>query len=209
MDEPARSLKAYVVEEDKLVEIPESEQGYFYEENIYVIDAFNYQSRHYLYLWVGKKKSFEDIKYWDKYFEQLGYTCFGDDIIIGRIRRSKETAPFIYLFKNGVVIMEGKRGIESNKNQIFTIYSPFNKKPKAIQLSDISNFYFNSGNVYYFVWGESSKLYKWIGSSSNEQERNYNPQLLFEGKEIIEINESEEPEELWEVFLIKLKSLNL
>ena len=150
-DEPAKSLKVYIVEEDKLTEIPEHEQGYFYDEDIYVIDAFNYHSRHYLYLWVGKKKTFEDIKYCDKYFEKLGYTWMGDDIIIGRIRRSKETASFLYLFKSGVVIMGGQRSAESEQNQIFTVYSPFNKKPKAIELSDISHFYFNSGNVYYFV----------------------------------------------------------
>jgi len=38
---PATSLKTYVVENEELVELPPEENGHFYEENIYIIDAYD------------------------------------------------------------------------------------------------------------------------------------------------------------------------
>lgn len=78
------------------------------------------------------------------------------------------------------------------------MYCPFNKKSKAVELSHLDRFYFNSGNVYFMISADNSKLFKWIGQGSNQQERSFEPQLLFSGKEIVEVSQGEEPEELWQ-----------
>lgn len=60
---PAKDMTVYVVIDEKLTKLESEEVGHFYEDNIYVIDAHDSASRRYLYLWVGKKKTFDDIKH--------------------------------------------------------------------------------------------------------------------------------------------------
>jgi hypothetical protein len=50
------------------------------------------------------------------------------------------------------------------------------------------------------VTSDNTKLYKWVGKGSNNKERDFYPKALMEGKEVIEVEEGEEPEELWQTF---------
>lgn len=200
-DSVAKSMTVYVVDDqDELQQIDQSEYGYFYEDNVYVIDAHDSNSRHYVFLWVGGKKSFLELKHCDKYILKVTDYELGDDIIRERLRKGKESGKFLALFENGVVINKGSRdnpNAQSDQPQIYTIYSPYNKEAKAMELSDVDDFYFNSGNVYYFITADNTKLYKWVGKLSNEKEKEFCPKLLFDDKEIIEIQEGEEPDEIW------------
>lgn len=197
---PAKSITVYSVEEGNLVQVPEEEVGHFYEQNIYIIDAFDTTSRRLLYLWVGDKKTFNEFKDCEKHFGLLTDHTIGDDTIRVRMRKGKEPSKFLSLFAEGVVIHEGKRNEENLGKQIFTIYSPFGKVPKAIELDTFDNLYLNSGNVYYLITPDNTKLYKWIGRGSNDAERNFAPAALLDGKEIIQVEEDEEPTELWQTF---------
>lgn len=80
------------------------------------------------------------------------------------MRRGKESSKFLSLFPNGVIIYEGPRGKENPNKQVFCIYSPFGKEPKAIEISNLDKLYFNSGNVYYLITPDNTKLYKWLGN---------------------------------------------
>jgi hypothetical protein len=116
---PATSIKVYVVIDDKLTEVDEAEIGHFYEENVYVIDAKDEASLRYLFLWVGKKKTLNDLKYCEKYFGEITEHTIGDNTIRVRMRKGKESSKFLALFKDGVVIHEGQRGVENLNKQVF------------------------------------------------------------------------------------------
>ena len=59
---PAKSITTYVVENEELVQLPDEEHGHFYEDNIYIIDAHDSNSRRFLYLWVGNKKTLNEMQ---------------------------------------------------------------------------------------------------------------------------------------------------
>lgn len=145
-------------------------------------------------------KTLNEMQYCDKYFGQLTDYSYGDDTVRVRMRKGKESSKFLALFETGVIIFEGARKFENTGKQIFCVYSPFGKEPKAMEIDTFDNLTFNSGNVYYLINPENTKLFKWIGNGSNEEEKNFNPTSLFEGKDIIEVIEGEEPQELWQIF---------
>jgi hypothetical protein len=194
------SIKTYVIVDDELVEIDESENGHFYEDNVYIVDVNDSHDRRYLYLWVGNKKSFQDLQYNEKYFGELTEYTIGDDTVRVRMRKGKEPAQFIALFEDGIVLHEGERGVENTEKQVFCVFSPFGKHIKAMEINISENLYFNSGNVYYLITPDNTKVYKWIGNGSNESERNYHARGLLDDKEVIEIKEGEEPADLWLTF---------
>ncbi|CAI2386415.1 unnamed protein product [Moneuplotes crassus] len=196
----ASFIKTYIVEDEKLVELDEEENGIFYENNVYVIDVKDSSERRYLYLWVGTKKTLHEFQHCEKYFGELTENSIGDDTVRVRMRKGKESSKFLALFERGVVIQEGGRNEENVNKQIYCIYSPFGKEPKAIELNTFDNLYLNSGNVYYLITPDNTKLYKWIGNGSNDKEKEFAPKILLEGKEVIETNEGEETEEFWQTF---------
>lgn len=137
------TTKVYLCYEDKEepTEIPESDYGHFFQDEVYLVDIQGESGLRYLIQWFGPRLSADLIS---DYRKHMAFLTGGEyrprDILRVTVRQGHEDDSLLKFFPNGFICHDGPyQPIEQRREQIkekgclFRIAGPFGEQPQAIE----------------------------------------------------------------------------
>ncbi|XP_061381898.1 gelsolin, cytoplasmic-like isoform X1 [Danaus plexippus] len=162
------------------------------------------------YLWLGKDASSDDIEAGIHLLDSIEEESEGPVIHV-KLPQGKENKHFLTLFKGNLIILCGDKENEYKCQNFSGSYdddgirlfkvegTKLGEDMRAMQVEERSD---NLEIDDVFILETPDVVYLWNGKDSSEKEqeaaKNF-ASLLFEEKEVTEVNQGDEPDEFWEV----------
>jgi len=202
-------LSIWRIENFKKVPLPQDEYGHFYSGDSYIV-LFEPEVRGAypcVYYWLGKHST-QDEKGAAGILTKDIVAGSGDKPTHCRVVQGKEPDHFLNLFKGEIVIKFGgvasgfknvdeEDELVSDAAQLYHIKGTSATNTRAVQVP-LKTSSLNSADA--FVLNTADTQYIWYGKGCETVEREYSlkaAQFIWDGQDVMEVEEGEEPELFW------------
>lgn len=177
-------MDVYVIVDEKPLKLDPAEHGFFYSDDIYIIDLKGKKHR-YVLTWMGPRLNALEITHTSTYMDIVTNYENSSTITRQRVSRGHEDESLLSLFPHGFIIYNGKRIEHQDKlnyiyqyGGLFRISAPYGDASKAIEQSEVSCQKLNSGDAFFLVGAGGQSYYLWLGEGANEPEQTLGRKLL-------------------------------
>jgi len=198
-------LKIYYVKDNKKHELPESEYGYFYDGESYIVH-FGIRLRsggssNIVYHWQGRRSAVEDKGSAALLATNLAHSLGRATQV--RVVQNKEPDHCLAHFEGYMCIRRGKRDAPPQKprKELYQLRGTKSVNTRAIAVDPVAPS-LNSNDA--FILDTDDVAYVWYGKGANEFEKNMAKVMVKRiigdsAKSIKELQEGSEPAEFWQV----------
>lgn len=219
VDDGTGTLQVWVVQHAEKTEIPITEHGQFYSGQCYVLlYTYEHPKRHetsyVVYFWLGKDTTPDEKGYAAVLTQQVDEAYAGKPVQT-RVTQGKEPGHFRALFRGGMVVFTGKRGVhlgdhtlgDHTLGDLFHIRGTSAVNTSAVQVHTTTASALNSQDS--FVLVTKTQVFAWYGAHTAPSEHAVAVHVATTftttyrgipggGRVLVEVQEGAEPVEFWD-----------